>query len=75
MEDQRVKLKIMMHPLNRIIQPDRNNEEVSIGEMGIWSNQKTWVLISTEQNPKKVEATNSASLRIHRKAVYYSHQI
>lgn len=35
MEDQQVKSKIMMHPLNRIIQPDRNNEEASIGEMSI----------------------------------------
>jgi len=33
------------------------------------------VLISTERKPIKVEATNSASLRMHRKAVNYYHQI
>lgn len=35
MEDKQFMLKIMMHPLNGIIQPDGNNEEASIGEMSI----------------------------------------
>ena len=30
MEDHQFKSKIMMHPLNEIIQPDRNNEEANI---------------------------------------------